>query len=70
MKYLNVNYRSWSYQDSQKSYKTTLAVITQPQSLHYVFISYNMKPHSLEFLYLEREDSYTRKIVVAAKLKF
>ena len=27
-----------------KSYKTTLAVINQPLSLHYVFISYNMKP--------------------------
>ena len=44
-----------------KSYKTTLAVITQPLYLHYVFISYNMKPHSLEFMYLEREDSYTRR---------
>ena len=29
-----------------KSYKTTLVVITQPLSLHYVFISYIMKPHS------------------------
>ena len=28
-----------------KSYKTTLVVITQPLSLHYEFISYNMKPH-------------------------
>ena len=28
-----------------KSYKTTLAVITQPLSLHYVFISYNIKVH-------------------------
>ena len=51
-----------------KSYKTTLAVITQPLSLHYVFISYNMKPHSLEFTYLEREDSYTQ--VVVAKFEF
>ena len=38
-----------------------LAVITQPLSLHYVFISYNMKPHSLEFMYLEQEDSCTRR---------
>ena len=43
-----------------KNYKTTLTVITQPLSLHYVFISYSMKPHSLEFMYSEREDSYTR----------
>ena len=32
-------------------------VITQPLSLHYVFISYNMKPQFLEFVYLEQEDS-------------
>ena len=24
--------------------------------MHYVFMSYNMKPHFLEFMYLERED--------------
>ena len=53
------------------SYKTTIVVITQPLSLHCVFISYNMKPHVLEFMYLEREDLYTRhaKFVVVAKLK-
>ena len=45
-----------------KSYKATLAVITQRLSLHYVFISCNMKPHFLEFMYLEREDSYTRQV--------
>ena len=33
-----------------KSYKTTLVVITQPLSLHYVFISYNMKPQFLELI--------------------
>ena len=51
-----------------KSYKTTLAVITQPLSLHYVFISYNMKLHSLEFMYLEREDSYTRQVCRGCKI--
>ena len=44
-----------------KSYKTTLAVITKTLSLHYVFISYNMKSRSLEFMYLEREDSNARR---------
>ena len=39
-----------------------LAVITQPLSLHYVFIPYNMKHNSLEFMYFEREDSYTRQV--------
>ena len=51
-----------------KSYKTTVAVITQPLSLHYVFISYNMKPHSFKFLYLEREDSYTRQVCRGCKI--
>ena len=51
-----------------KSYNTTLVVITQPLSLQNVFISYNMKPHSLEFMYLEREDSYTRQICRGRKI--
>ena len=40
-----------------KIYKTTPADITQPLSLHYVFISCNMKPYWLEFMYLERDPS-------------
>ena len=51
-----------------KSYKTTLAVITQPLCLHYVYISYTMKPHSLEFMYLEQEDSYTHQICSGCKI--
>ena len=51
-----------------KSYKTTLAVITQPLFLHYVSISHNMKPHSLEFTYLERENSYTCQIRRGCKI--
>ena len=31
--------------------------------MHYVFISDNLKPHSLEFMYLEGEDSYTRQVL-------
>ena len=58
MKYLNVKYRDGAVKIA-KSYKTTLAVITQSPSLHYVFISYIMKHYSLEFEYLELEDSYT-----------
>ena len=45
-----------------------LAVITQPLSLHYVLISYNMKPHSLEFMYLEQEDSYTHQVCRGCKI--
>ena len=41
-----------------------LAVIT----LHYVFISYNMKPNTLEFMYLEREDSYTHQVGRGCKI--
>ena len=53
-----------------ESYKITPAVITQPLSLHYVFLSYNIKPHFLEFVYLERQDFYTHaKFVVVAKLE-
>ena len=59
MKYLNVN--EVGAVKIGKSYEITLVVITQPLSLHYVFISYNIKPHSLEFMYLQREDSYTRR---------
>ena len=51
-----------------KTNKATLVVITQPLSLHYVFISYNMKPHFLEFMYLEREDSYTRQVCRGCKI--
>ena len=50
--------------------KTTPVVITQPLSLHYVFISYNMKPHFLKFTYLEREDSYLRQVCHGCKLEF
>ena len=57
MKYLNVNIEVGAVKIA-KSYKTMLAVITQPLSLH-IIISYNMKPHSLEFMYLKREDLYT-----------
>ena len=45
-----------------------LAVITQALSLHYVYISYNIKPHFLEFMYLEREDSYTRQVCRGCKI--
>ena len=68
MKYLNSKYRSWSYQDLAKGYKTTLAVITQQLSLHNEFFSYNMKPHSLELMYLEQEDSYTCKVCRGCKI--
>ena len=65
---VNVKYRSWSYQNSQKlQNQITLVVITQPLSLHYVFISYNKKPHFLEFIYLEREDSYTSQVCLGYK---
>ena len=40
-----------------KSYQTTLAVVTQTLYLHYVFMPCNKKSHSLEFMYLKREDS-------------
>ena len=66
---MNVKYRSWiGAVKIAKSYKTTLAVITQPLSLHYVFISYNIKPHFLELIYLEREDSYTRQVCRGCKI--
>ena len=45
-----------------------VTVITQPLALHYVFISCNMKPHSLEFMYLEREDSYARQVCRGCKI--
>ena len=71
MKYLNVNYRRRSCQDSQQLQNDT-AVITQPLSLHYVFIFYNMKPYSLECMYLKQKDSlHTHaKFVVVAKFEF
>ena len=50
-----------------KSYKTTLAVIIQSLSLHYAFISYNMKPHSLESCIWNEK---TRTHVVVAKFEF
>ena len=65
---VNVKYRSLELFKTAKSYETTLVVITQPLSLHYVFISYNMKPYSLEFMYLEREDSYTRQVCPGCKI--
>ena len=37
--------------------------------MHYVFISYNMKPHFLEFMYLEREDIYTRQVRRGCKIR-
>ena len=29
---------------------------------------YNMKPHFLEFIYLEQEDSYTRQVCRGCKI--
>ena len=46
-----------------KNYKTTLVVITQPLSLHYVFIFYIMKPHSFR-IHVFR----TTKLIHAASL--
>ena len=61
---VNVKYRSLiGAVKKAKSYKTTL-------SLHCIFISYNMKPFFLEFMYLviEQEDSYTRQVCLGCKI--
>ena len=55
---VTVKYRSWSCQDNQKlENNASIHYPTTTDLWYYVFISYNMKPHFLELMYLEPEDS-------------
>ena len=67
MKYVTVKYRSWGSQDSQKLQNNVSSHYPAPIFALCIYF-YNMKPHSLEFVYLERQDLYTRQVCRGCKI--